>query len=84
MTQKLEALHLEALCEEDLQKRIQKHTEVETVDLVLKLKDKLTQAEREKLPVRPGTLEKLRAHIEGVILTLPEDLQGILHKPTTL
>uniref|UniRef100_A0A3Q2W9N3 DENN/MADD domain containing 6Aa n=4 Tax=Haplochromini TaxID=319058 RepID=A0A3Q2W9N3_HAPBU len=84
MTQKLEALHLEALCEEDLQKRIQKHTEVETVDLVLKLKDKLTQAEREKLPVHPGTLEKLRAHIEGVILTLPEDLQGILHKPTTL
>lgn len=76
MTQKLEALHLEALCEEvrgegvvpadsrgavttvlwssrggssqclsvclqDLQQRIQKHSEVETVDLVLKLKDKL-------------------------------------------
>lgn len=41
MMQKLEALHLEALCEEDLQLRIQKHTEVETVDLVLKLKEKL-------------------------------------------
>uniref|UniRef100_A0A8B9JKR0 DENN/MADD domain containing 6Aa n=1 Tax=Astyanax mexicanus TaxID=7994 RepID=A0A8B9JKR0_ASTMX len=38
MTQKLEALHLEALCDE---LRIQKHTEVETVDLVLKLKEKL-------------------------------------------
>uniref|UniRef100_A0A3Q2QZR5 DENN/MADD domain containing 6Aa n=1 Tax=Fundulus heteroclitus TaxID=8078 RepID=A0A3Q2QZR5_FUNHE len=83
MTQKLEALHLEALCEEDLQQRIQKHTEVEVVDLVLKLKDKLSQAEREQLPVRPGTLSKLRAHIEAVILTLPEDLQGILHKPPT-
>ncbi|KAM8867896.1 DENN/MADD domain containing 6Aa isoform X1 [Synchiropus splendidus] len=81
MTQKLEALHLEALCEEDLQMRIQKHTEVETVDLVLKLKDKLNQAEKEKLPIRPGTLSKLRDHIEAVILTLPEDLQGILHKP---
>uniref|UniRef100_A0A674JEL6 DENN domain containing 6A n=1 Tax=Terrapene triunguis TaxID=2587831 RepID=A0A674JEL6_9SAUR len=34
MTQKLEALQLEALCNE-------KHTEVETVDLVLKLKNKL-------------------------------------------
>uniref|UniRef100_A0A672LNE1 Protein DENND6A-like n=1 Tax=Sinocyclocheilus grahami TaxID=75366 RepID=A0A672LNE1_SINGR len=44
MTQKLEALHLEALCEEDLQLRIQKHTEVETVDLVLKLKEKLVSA----------------------------------------
>uniref|UniRef100_A0AAQ5Z8W1 UDENN domain-containing protein n=1 Tax=Amphiprion ocellaris TaxID=80972 RepID=A0AAQ5Z8W1_AMPOC len=83
MTQKLEALHLEALCEEDLQQRIQRHTEVETVDLVLKLKDKLSQAEREQLPVRPGTLPKLRAHIQSIIQTLPEDLQGILHKPST-
>uniref|UniRef100_A0A3P8WMH4 DENN/MADD domain containing 6Aa n=1 Tax=Cynoglossus semilaevis TaxID=244447 RepID=A0A3P8WMH4_CYNSE len=83
MTQKLEALHLEALCEEDLQQRIQKHTEVETVDLVLKLKDKLTQAEKEHLPVHPGTVAKLRAHIEAVIQALPDDLQGILHKPST-
>uniref|UniRef100_A0A8C1BI64 DENN/MADD domain containing 6Aa n=1 Tax=Cyprinus carpio carpio TaxID=630221 RepID=A0A8C1BI64_CYPCA len=81
MMQKLEALHLEALCEEDLQLRIQKHTEVETVDLVLKLKEKLTQAEKDQLPVKPGTLPKLQAHIESIILTLPEDLQGILHKP---
>ncbi|XP_053508901.1 DENN/MADD domain containing 6Aa isoform X2 [Ictalurus furcatus] len=83
MMQKLEALHLEALCEEDLQLRIQKHTEVETVDLVLKLKDKLTQAEREQLPVRAGTLAKLQSHIDSIILSLPEDLQGILHKPAT-
>uniref|UniRef100_W5K913 DENN/MADD domain containing 6Aa n=1 Tax=Astyanax mexicanus TaxID=7994 RepID=W5K913_ASTMX len=83
MTQKLEALHLEALCDEDLQLRIQKHTEVETVDLVLKLKEKLTQAEREQLPVRMGTLAKLQAHIDSVILSLPEDLQCILHKPVT-
>ncbi|KAJ8258307.1 hypothetical protein COCON_G00173190 [Conger conger] len=83
MTQKLEALHLEALCEEDLQQRIQKHTEVEMVDLVLKLKDKLAQAERERLPVQPGTLAKLQTHMERVILSLPEDLQGILHKPAT-
>ncbi|XP_058648408.1 DENN/MADD domain containing 6Aa isoform X2 [Onychostoma macrolepis] len=81
MMQKLEALHLEALCEEDLQLRIQKHTEVETVDLVLKLKEKLTQAEKDQLPVKTGTLPKLQAHIESIILSLPEDLQGILHKP---
>ncbi|XP_028680540.1 LOW QUALITY PROTEIN: DENN/MADD domain containing 6Aa [Erpetoichthys calabaricus] len=81
MTQKLEALHLEALCDEDLQLRIQNHTEVETVDLVLKLKDKLMQAERERLPVKADTLSRLRTHIETVIGTLPEDLQGILLKP---
>ncbi|KAK3536556.1 hypothetical protein QTP86_013758 [Hemibagrus guttatus] len=83
MMQKLEALHLEALCEEDLHLRIQKHTEVETVDLVLKLKDKLIQAEREQLPVRTGTLAKLQSHIDSIILSLPDDLQGILHKPAT-
>ncbi|XP_073888660.1 protein DENND6A isoform X12 [Macaca fascicularis] len=44
MIQKLEALHLEALCEEDLLLWIQKHTEVETVDLVLKLKNKLVDS----------------------------------------
>ncbi|XP_068197747.1 DENN/MADD domain containing 6Aa [Antennarius striatus] len=82
MMHKLEALHLEALCEEDLHQRVQKHSEVETVDLVLKLKDKLSQAEKEQLPVRPGTTAKLRAHIEAVILSLPEDLQAILHKPS--
>ncbi|XP_066527882.1 DENN/MADD domain containing 6Aa [Hoplias malabaricus] len=83
MMQKLEALHLEALCDENLQQRVQKHTEVETVDLVLKLKDKLAQAEREQLPVRAGTLAKLQAHIDSVILSLPEDLRGILHKPAS-
>ncbi|XP_078207407.1 protein DENND6A isoform X7 [Callithrix jacchus] len=80
MTQKLEALHLEALCEEDLLLWIQKHTEVETVDLVLKLKNKLLQADREHLPVKPDTMEKLRTHIDAIILALPEDLQGILLK----
>eukprot|EP00069_Balaena_mysticetus_P022120 bmy_14170T0 len=80
MTQKLEALHLEALCEEDLLHWTQKHTEVETVDLVLKLKNKLLQADREHLPVKPDTMEKLRTHIDAIILALPEDLQGILLK----
>ncbi|KAB1264208.1 Protein DENND6A [Camelus dromedarius] len=83
MTQKLEALHLEALCEEDLLLWTQKHTEVETVDLVLKLKNKLLQADRERLPVKPDTMEKLRTHIDAIILALPEDLQGILLKTGT-
>ncbi|XP_070594566.1 protein DENND6A [Erythrolamprus reginae] len=78
MTRKLEALHLEALCNEDLLFWSQKHTEVETVDLVLKLKMKLTDGEN--LPVKPGTIEKLRKHIDSIILAQPEDLQGILTK----
>ncbi|EHB07578.1 Protein FAM116A [Heterocephalus glaber] len=64
----------------DLLLWIQKHTEVETVDLVLKLKNKLLQADREHLPVKPDTMEKLRTHIDAIILALPEDLQSILLK----
>uniref|UniRef100_A0A8C4DLC4 DENN/MADD domain containing 6Aa n=1 Tax=Dicentrarchus labrax TaxID=13489 RepID=A0A8C4DLC4_DICLA len=67
MTQKLEALHLEALCEE-VSKKGGREGGREC---------------KEQLPVRPGTVAKLRAHIEAVILALPEDLQGILHKPST-
>uniref|UniRef100_A0A8D0GGK7 DENN domain containing 6A n=1 Tax=Sphenodon punctatus TaxID=8508 RepID=A0A8D0GGK7_SPHPU len=83
MTQKLEALHLEALCNEDLLFWSQNHTEVETVDLVLKLKNKLLQTDREHLPVNADTMEKLQMHIDSIILALPEDLQGILLKTGT-
>lgn len=83
MTQKLEALHLEALCEADLLIWIQKHTEVEVVDLVLKLKEKLFQAKQQCLPVKQDTLQKLQMHIEAIILSLPEDLQSILLKNGT-
>uniref|UniRef100_A0A8C5QX52 DENN domain containing 6A n=1 Tax=Leptobrachium leishanense TaxID=445787 RepID=A0A8C5QX52_9ANUR len=83
MTQKLEALHLEALCNEDLLIWVQKHSEVEVVDLVLKLKNKLVQAEREHLPVKADVLSKLREHVDAIIQELPEDLQGILLKTTT-
>ncbi|KAG8432007.1 hypothetical protein GDO86_020330 [Hymenochirus boettgeri] len=82
MTQKLEALHLEALCNEDLLFWVQKHTEVEAVDLVLKLKNKLLQAQQEHLPVNSETLEKLQHHVDSIIQELPEDLQGILLKTT--
>ncbi|XP_059800177.1 DENN/MADD domain containing 6Aa [Hypanus sabinus] len=83
MTQKLEALHLEALCDADLLIWIQKHTEVEVVDLVLKLKEKLLQAKQHHLPVKQDTLKKLQMHTEAIILSLPEDLQSILLKNGT-
>ncbi|KPP58700.1 hypothetical protein Z043_123451 [Scleropages formosus] len=41
MTQKLELLHLEVICEADLQLWLKDKSEVEIVDLVLKLREKL-------------------------------------------
>ncbi|KAM9326138.1 protein DENND6A [Gastrophryne carolinensis] len=80
MTQKLEALQLDALCNEDLLIWVQKHTEVEAVDLVLKLKSKLALAQREHLPVSADTLQKLQRQVDTIIQELPEDLQEILLK----
>ncbi|XP_064512913.1 protein DENND6B isoform X2 [Pseudopipra pipra] len=44
MTHKLEALHLEAICEADIVAWMKDKSEVEIVDLVLKLREKLTRA----------------------------------------
>ncbi|XP_066452665.1 protein DENND6A [Eleutherodactylus coqui] len=83
MMQKLEALQLEALCNEDLLIWVQKHTEVESVDLVLKLKNKLALAQREHLPVSADTLQKLQGQVDTIIQELPEDLQEILVKTSS-
>uniref|UniRef100_T1IWF4 UDENN domain-containing protein n=1 Tax=Strigamia maritima TaxID=126957 RepID=T1IWF4_STRMM len=78
VTKKLQALHLEALSDADLQLWIKDKQEVEVVDLVLKIKDKLEIASSENLPVTESTLNKLQSSLESIIYTLPDDLQGVL------
>nr|XP_023671791.1 protein DENND6B-like [Paramormyrops kingsleyae] len=78
MTQKLECLHLEVISEADLAAWIQDKSEVEIVDLVLKLREKLTKARRQQLPVKEEVLQKQEKHVETVICSLPEDLQAVL------
>lgn len=80
MTQKLESLHLEVICESDLLGWTKDKSEVEIVDLVLKLREKLMKACRQQLPVKEGVLEKLEEYIQTVVSSLPEDLQTVLHK----
>ncbi|RXM30466.1 Protein DENND6B [Acipenser ruthenus] len=80
MTQKLECLHLEIICEADLLAWIKDKSEVEIVDLVLKLREKLVKAHHQQLPVREEVLQKLELYIETIISSLPEDLQVVLHR----
>ncbi|XP_061108899.1 protein DENND6B isoform X3 [Conger conger] len=80
MTQKLECLHLEVICEADLLDWIKDKSEVEIVDLVLKLREKLMKARRQQLPVKEEVLEKLESYIGMVIGSLPEDLQPVLRR----
>uniref|UniRef100_A0A8C5UAX4 DENN domain containing 6B n=1 Tax=Malurus cyaneus samueli TaxID=2593467 RepID=A0A8C5UAX4_9PASS len=72
MTQKLEALHLEAICEADIVAWMKDKSEVEIVDLVLKLREKLVS------PSLPCTVS---LYIDTIIGSLPEDLQAVLHHP---
>uniref|UniRef100_A0A668ALZ0 DENN/MADD domain containing 6B n=1 Tax=Myripristis murdjan TaxID=586833 RepID=A0A668ALZ0_9TELE len=80
MTQKLECLHLEVVCDADLLGWTKDKSEVEIVDLILKLREKLMKARRQQLPVKEGVLEKLEGYIQTIIGSLPEDLQTVLHK----
>ncbi|XP_059904583.1 protein DENND6B [Gadus macrocephalus] len=80
MTQKLESLHLEAVCDADLVGWTKDKSEVEVVDLVLKLREKLTKAHRQQLSVREGAVDQLEGCVQTIAAALPEDLQNVLHR----
>ncbi|XP_053718986.1 protein DENND6B [Synchiropus splendidus] len=82
MTQKLECLHLEVISEADLLGWTKDKSEVEIVDLVLKLLEKLIKARRLQLQLKDGVLEKLEAFVKSIVSSLPEDLQTVLKTQT--
>lgn len=79
MTQKLECLHLEVICDADLMGWTKDKSEVEIVDVILKLREKLTKARQQQLQVRDGVMDKLETFIKSIISSLPEDLQTLLN-----
>ncbi|XP_024145307.1 protein DENND6B isoform X1 [Oryzias melastigma] len=78
MTQKLEGLHLEVICDADLLGWTRDKSEVEIVDLILKLRDKLIKARRQQLPVQDGVFQNLDTFIRTLIGSLRDDLQDVL------
>ncbi|XP_037371036.1 protein DENND6B [Talpa occidentalis] len=78
MGRQLEALHLEAICEANVETWMKDKSEVEIVDLVLKLREKLVRAQGQQLPVKESTLRQARLSMETVISSLPRDLQAVL------
>ncbi|XP_077987090.1 protein DENND6A-like isoform X2 [Glandiceps talaboti] len=78
VNQKLSLLHLEALCDADIMQWVKDKQEVEIVDLILRLRDKLASVSANELPVRGDRIKQLKIHMDHVISTLPDDLQAIL------
>ena len=61
----------------DLGGWVSSRTEVEVVDMVLRLRSKLNDAD--SIPASQHTRDKLQAHIQTLLSSLPEDLQSVLH-----
>ncbi|XP_050414225.1 protein DENND6B isoform X2 [Patella vulgata] len=76
--QKLQALHMEALCGANLQDWIVGKEEVEIVDLILRIREKLAFAAAHQIVVGKESLLKLQNHMDGIVSALPEDLQSVL------
>ncbi|KAA8578046.1 hypothetical protein FQN60_016021, partial [Etheostoma spectabile] len=78
MTQELERLHLVALGDADLMGWTREKSEVEIVDFILKLREKLNKARRQQLQVKDGVLEKLETSIAAAVGSLPAALQPLV------
>nr|XP_053628863.1 protein DENND6A-like [Cherax quadricarinatus] len=77
VSDKLSELHLQALCDADLGGWVCSRSEVEVVDMVLRLRSKLTAADT--LCVDQHTRDRLHAHLQTLFMALPEDLRSVLH-----
>lgn len=76
VSDKLSKLHLQALSDADLSGWACSRSEVEVVDMVLRLRAKLTTADT--LHVSQHTRDKLNANLQTLFKSLPEDLQSVL------
>lgn len=75
---KLSLLHLESLAEAKIGLWMENKAEVELVDMVLRIRAKLTEAKREELPLPDIVVERLEGHVGTIVDTLPQDLQGVI------
>ncbi|XP_058810841.1 protein DENND6A [Phymastichus coffea] len=80
LTNKLQAIQLEVLSQTDLTGWVQDKQEVEVVDMVLRIRQKLEKSNLDDIPLEYSVQEMLRERINEITQTLPHDLQTILNK----
>jgi len=78
VTKKLTLLHLESLAEAKIEIWMSGKAEVELVDMVLRIRGKLSEVERTCLPISDLVKERLLGHVAKIVSTLPEDLQSVI------
>jgi len=80
---KLHALQMEALSQSDMVGWLRGKREVEVVDMVLRLREKLDAASSGEapLPISPQTRHHLQTQLQTVLASLPDDLRTVFHQP---
>ncbi|XP_025107449.1 protein DENND6A-like isoform X2 [Pomacea canaliculata] len=78
VNQKLQVLHMEALSNSNLVEWIRDKEEVEIVDLILRIKEKLKFAINNHTVVQQESVMKLQKHLENIVSALPDDLQTVI------
>jgi len=78
VTAKLNLLHLESLSEAKIGLWMAGKAEVELVDMVLRIRSKLSEASRESLALPDLVQERLEGHVRTIVDTLPQDTQGVI------
>jgi hypothetical protein len=62
---------------QDLKDWVQGKPEVEVVDMMLKIKDKITKCREINIPVNDKVKEKLNQRLQDIISSLPDDLKNV-------
>jgi hypothetical protein len=62
---------------QDLKDWVQGKPEVEVVDMMLKIKDKITKCHEINIPVNDKVKEKLNQRLQDIISSLPDDLKNV-------
>lgn len=75
---KLQALQLEALSDADLKLWVQGKPEVEIVDMVLRIKNKINKCRERDIPISDATREQLGQRLQDILCSLPDDVKNIL------
>ncbi|XP_071081895.1 protein DENND6B-like isoform X1 [Haliotis cracherodii] len=78
VNKKLQILHMDVLCSANLVDWVADKEEVEVVDLILRLREKMRFAGNNQLIVAKDSIQKLQSHLDSIITSLPEDLQVVL------
>ncbi|XP_001947112.2 protein DENND6B [Acyrthosiphon pisum] len=78
MMMKLQVLQIEALSSVDINNWLEGKQEVEIVDMILKIRQKLDECESKGYPLNKRIKDQLKVKMDDIICSLPDDLKNVL------